>query len=367
MTTYKDPVTNLDTVFSLIQTGEPEVEILNNDIPVAQIATATETGSSVSTVTSTLGPATDVLGFLGVVMSADQTGATLKFSQISKLISRLRYVDINFGQLFGGFLNGLGNAFDKNTSFDATTAFNAKQGEELEELIELAKTRIKLQNRLQNGRKGKFNVYLVDFFLIGKTDKGWMHNLIEKEEKTRLRDEENGRKLQGTTTAPRKILSGFSFSQLMEEIKYWIFLVSWLNKIVLMKLIAHKQSTKDVTPGFVTYVSFSQKIHFVLFNLVSIDVMFLGTRTLLHTKITRTIGFYFLWTLIIYNLVILDLLQIAYMTSTLLYSTYKKIQKLTGKVALTDDEIKQQEEDKKLEDSQLALRNHEVSKLSFAK
>ena len=81
--------------------------------------------------------------------------------------------------MFGGFLNGLGNAFDKKTSFDASTAFNDKKGEELQEVVDYASKKIRLQDKLSNGRKGKFNTYLVDFFLIGKTDNGWMDALLQ--------------------------------------------------------------------------------------------------------------------------------------------------------------------------------------------
>ena len=52
-------------------------------------------------------------------MAADQSGATLKFSQISKLIARLRMLDINFGKIFGTFLDQLGKSFDgENTGDD---------------------------------------------------------------------------------------------------------------------------------------------------------------------------------------------------------------------------------------------------------
>lgn len=137
-------MSSIDTNYHLVQTQDQEVEILNNELPTDSIESATSTGTTVSSVTGSLGVTTDILGVLGVVMSADQTGATLKFSQISKLISRLRYLDINFGQVFGGFLNGLGNAFDKKTSFDASTAFNGKEGEELQETIDYATKRTKL-------------------------------------------------------------------------------------------------------------------------------------------------------------------------------------------------------------------------------
>ena len=168
-------------------------------------------------------------------------------------------------------------------------------------------------------------------------------------------------------TTAKPIPSGFNFGQFMEEIKYWIFLVSWLNKIIVMKLVSHRKETGEITPAFFNYVTFSQKIHFVLFNLVSVDVVFLGTRTILHTKITRNIGFYYLWTLLVYNLVILDILEIGYLSATLVYSTYKQIQKATGKDVLQEEEANKQALDKKHDDSIHALKKHEVSKESFAR
>lgn len=230
-------------------------------------------------------------------------------------------------------MNGLGNAFDKKTSFDASTAFNDKKGEELQEIIDHATKRIKLQQKISNGRKGKFNTYLVDFFLIGKTDNAWMDNLLEEDVANSVRENpsetpsSSNRVLASTPTSLslKKTPSGFNFGQFLEELKYWLFLVSWLNKILVMKMVNHRKESGEITPAFFTYVTLSQKIHFVLFNLVSIDVVFLGTRTILHTKITRSIGFYYLWTLIIYNLVILDVMEIAYLSATLVYSTYKQI------------------------------------------
>jgi hypothetical protein len=54
----------------------------------------------------------DILGALGIILSADSSGAMIKFSQISKLISRLRYLGINFGDVFGNYLSGLGKSYD---------------------------------------------------------------------------------------------------------------------------------------------------------------------------------------------------------------------------------------------------------------
>ena len=71
---------------------------------------------------------------ISVVMAADQSGATLKFSQISKLISRLRFINVNYGSLFGVFLDGLGNSFDKenSTTNEEATDIDMSEKEEKE-------------------------------------------------------------------------------------------------------------------------------------------------------------------------------------------------------------------------------------------
>ena len=291
---------------------------------------------------------TDILGMLGIVLSADQTGATLKFSQISKLISRLRYVDINYGKIFGTFLNGLGNAFDKKTSFDASTEFNGKDGEELEKAINTAIKKMKFQDKYSNGRKGKFNTYLVDFFLIGKSNKGWMDELLFGEFKEPGTEDS---KTESTSSSERNLQqnvggfeikreSGFDFGAFMDELKYWIYILSWLNKIIAGYFVTKSKEWDEISVRFFNYVTFSQKIHFVLFNLVSIDVVFLGTRTILHTKLVRQIGFYWLWTILVYNLVILDIVEMAYLSSTLVYSTYKQLKVESGQNMALEEEPK---------------------------
>jgi hypothetical protein len=57
------------------------------------------------------------------IFSTDQSGATMKFTQISKLISRLRYINVNYGGLFGSFLDGLGENFHKENSSTIQKSF----------------------------------------------------------------------------------------------------------------------------------------------------------------------------------------------------------------------------------------------------
>ena len=335
---------------------------------------AVDKGSGVAAVTGSMGVTTDILGMLGVLLSADQTGATLKFSQVSKLISRLRYVDINYGKIFGTFLNGLGNAFDKKTSFDAATEFQGKKGEELEDAINTAVKRMKFQDKFSTGNKGKFNTYLVDFFLIGKSNKGWMDELLfdtgaEPGEKT---NQNSASRVLAQSLGSFKIKreSGFSFGAFIDELKFWLYILSWLNKVIAMHLVTKSKEWDEISVGFFNYVTFSQKIHFVLFNLVSVDVVFLGTRTILHTKLVRAIGYYWIWTIFVYNLVILDIVQIAYLSSTLVYSTYKMLKAESGQ-KLTQEDGQEKvagkiELGKSQNDSAHGLRKHEVSQRSFA-
>jgi hypothetical protein len=99
----------------------------------------------------------DILAFLGIVLSADQSGATVKFSQFSKLLSRLRYIDLNYGDLFGSFLTGLGKSFDGKMSEELDTDLKNKSKEEILKAVKKYKQRQEFLELLSNGHKGKFN------------------------------------------------------------------------------------------------------------------------------------------------------------------------------------------------------------------
>lgn len=75
----------------------------------------------------------------------------------------------------------------------------------------------------------------------------------------------------------------------------------------------------------VKYITNCHKIHFALFNLVVIDIVFIGTRTLLHVNITKDIGYLYLWTVLIFTLLILDVIEITVMQFSLGFDTYKKL------------------------------------------
>jgi uncharacterized protein HemX len=131
---------------------EPTSQIVGftKDTPVAaeSIESAKATSKVAGGVTSAASTVSNTLALLGVILAADQSGATLKFSQISKLISRLRMIDINYGKIFGSFLDQLGKSFDGENTGDNEEE-NLKNYLKRRELISL----------IGNGRKGKFDIY----------------------------------------------------------------------------------------------------------------------------------------------------------------------------------------------------------------
>lgn len=85
------------------------------------VSSAKSLSSGLSTVNKYTSTGSDLTALLAALLAADKSGSTLKFSQICKLISRIRLVDINFGKELGGFLDGMGKIFDKQYSVDIET------------------------------------------------------------------------------------------------------------------------------------------------------------------------------------------------------------------------------------------------------
>jgi len=80
----------------------------------------------------------------------------MKFSQISKLLSRLRMINIRYGTIFGTFLDQMGKAFD-----------GEKKENTLEQNLALYRRKVNLIRTFSNGNKGKFDIYAQKIFLFG--------------------------------------------------------------------------------------------------------------------------------------------------------------------------------------------------------
>jgi hypothetical protein len=102
----------------------------------------------------------------------------------------------------------------------------------------------------------------------------------------------------------------------------------------------------------VTFINVQRKLHFVLFNLVTIDVAFIGTRTLLHTRYHSAVFFPYFMTLLLYTLMIMDVVEIAWISGTLMYETQKRIKGWK--------ELKEGQDPKEdMNESRFKLREHE--------
>lgn len=210
-------------------------------------------------------------------------------------------------------MEGLGTSFDAKTSINIKEKVRKakKSGNtdttELQKIIRKYKNKREFINLFGNGEKGKFDKFVVNTFLMGKVNKEWMVKLMKKK--------------YTDTKENRRILveegeEGFDWGQLLSELKYWIYLISWMVKIGVYFLINKINSKQTITKGQMTFISLHRKIHFVLFNLVSIDVAFIGTRTLLHLSIQGRLGFQIFLTGVIYVLMMMDIIEVGYISAT---------------------------------------------------
>ncbi len=71
-------------------------------------------------------------------------------------------MDINYGTVFGKFMDGIASAFD-----------GENKGKTIEESIKMYKTKIAMINTFGNGNKGKFDKYAYNMFITGTMRKNW--------------------------------------------------------------------------------------------------------------------------------------------------------------------------------------------------
>ena len=83
---------------------------------------------------------------------------------------------------------------------------------------------------LSNGHKGRFNQYGIDLFLIGKSRKDF---LVRKIREIKIELEIIGEKIRILESSPIKtkieIDDSFDWSEFVDELKFLLYFVSWLN------------------------------------------------------------------------------------------------------------------------------------------
>lgn len=112
----------------------------------------------------------------------------------------------------------------------------------------------------------------------------------------------------------------------MAEIKFWMYLVSWLVKFYIYFKIHNIRERKDISLGVIKFINVARKFHFLLFNLTIIDIFFTGTRSLFHVEISKLISLQIFTTGIMYILLTFDLIEIAWISGHVLYRAGKELE-----------------------------------------
>lgn len=128
-------------------------------------------------------------------------------------------------------------------------------------------------------------------------------------------------------TPARRILltqeKGINWGSFFRELKYWLYMISWGFKIYFYLLINSFIGKKFISFGTIKILKIHQKIHFTLFNITVVDILFLGSRTFLHSKLVKDVAFQIIFTGIVYSLAVLDITETIYLILQL--TKYSKI------------------------------------------
>ena len=204
----------------IIQQVQLENETKEIKIPVPAFFTKEEL-NSVGSKAETMGSTNQVAGktaeYVSLALGSlglDPTGSFLKFSQMNKLISRFRFLKIEFGILLTKFFQSSADKYDPESTL----------GEKY--ILEHTK-----------GFLGKFNEEKVSLTIFEK-----------------------------------------------EWINVMIYITAWILKSQTFVILIISSDTQQITRMQCHFVNFAQKIHFVAFNKIIIDLIFYGLRTISHTR-----------------------------------------------------------------------------------
>lgn len=81
-----------------------------------------------------------------------------------------------------------------------------------------------------------------------------------------------------------KIEPGFKIMLLIKELKHWAYLISWILKITSICIIAGFKQSRTIVANKVKFIKIQRKLHFILFNINILDMVYFGTRSIFHTS-----------------------------------------------------------------------------------
>ena len=246
----------------------------------AKLESATGVGGAIGSFSSFAGSGTQLASVASVVFSVDPSGILLKFSQILKLFSRLRLVNISYGVYLEGFLDSIGDMFDKK--YDKKSESTQKAASSRRSLQE--KKFIDVEAAYKNGWKGKF--------------------------------EEKG--------IPMMLIARINQQQL------FMFLGSWLLRIIFNIIFWQMRVKKYVKPWLLSLVRLQRKLHFIIFNSTVLDILFYGTRTILHSK-QSSIPWVWILSVICFILAFIDVVNIGLICSRVVFEAVKKNNSIESK------------------------------------
>jgi hypothetical protein len=186
-------------IYNLIN-EEPQIVIFSASEATnpKKVEDSQKLGDGISSFNKYTSYGSDILGTLGIILSADSSGAMIKFSHISKLISRLRYIGLNYGDVFSAYLSGIGKSYDGSLTSELSQDLEKEKPDEILRQVNIYKEKQSFVCLMSNGNKGKFSKFGVDLFLIGKFKKDYISNKITEMKKDRgIIEKDSKRVLQG--------------------------------------------------------------------------------------------------------------------------------------------------------------------------
>ena len=198
----------------------------------------------------------------------DPSGILLKFTQVLKLFSRLRLVNISYGVYLEGFLDSIGNLYDKMYQSKNKDTQAQASGKRLMQ----QKKFVDDEAIYKNGWKAKFEEKGIPMLLVAK----------------------------------------------INQQQLFMFLGSWLLRIVSNIIFWWMRNRRFVKPWLLSLVRLQRKLHFVVFNSTVLDILFYGTRTILHSK-QGLIPWTWMLSVACFVLAFVDVLNIALICSKVVF------------------------------------------------
>ena len=182
-------------------------------------------------------PTTLGLGILFALASEDKGGIILKFNQFLTLLKKVKMVNIFFGKSLGAFIELVSG--EKNRKESALEKHNSSQSKRRTLEVSIDENQRHTIDQESNASHGKLDLYQQTIFFEGAF-----------------------------------------------MIKSVVYIFSWILKLVGIVLMAMMKKKKQVSSGKLKFLKYQRKIHQTAMMVAAMDILFFGTRIILHRKIS---------------------------------------------------------------------------------